>query len=477
MVRRNTVGVIGLGRMGGPVAQRFMQSEFPLMVWDILPGCCEPFENKDNVRIAHSGEMARECSIIFFVVPSSAEIAHCFKGKDGILQNARKGLILCDLTTSDPVETRKLASRAAGRGVHYLDAGMSGGPAGILAGKLTLMIGGDAEVLRRTKPYLAPFVENIFHLGSLGSGHAMKLIHNMVLHTIFLATCEGARVAERMGMQVTDMIDVFNVSTAFSYASRHRFPNNILNGSWNAQARIYNPYKDVGLAVRLARECGAGVELGEWTLDFLEKAVARGMVEEDYSLLYRDFDEILKTGAEEGNHEMTYPEIARFHGHECPGLAVGYRMACAAMDELHSFRAEDEELVAIVENDACGVDALQCVSGCTFGKGNLIFRDYGKQVYTLYSRSGQTGVRVVFHGNGISDEVRKDRAVLAQWILKAPKDSIVSVTRVPLEAPEPAKVRTSVPCTFCGELVMESRLKQRDGNPACIPCSELPFGS
>lgn len=293
MAKRHSVGVVGLGRMGGPVAQRLMKSEFPVMVRDIVPDCCEPFENKDNVRIATPGEMARKCSVIFFVVPSSVEIAACLKGKDGVLRNARKGLVLCDLTTSDPVETRKLAGRAEKAGVHYLDCGMSGGPAGILAGKLTLMIGGDAKVLRRAKPYFAPFVENIFHLGPLGSGHAMKLIHNMVLHTIFLATCEGARMTERMGMKVSDMIDVFNVSTAFSYASRHRFPNNILNGSWNGQARIYNPWKDVGVAVRLARECGADAGFGERTLEFLEKAVSRGMIEQDYSLLYRDYEEIL----------------------------------------------------------------------------------------------------------------------------------------------------------------------------------------
>ena len=296
-MKRNSLGVVGLGRMGGPVAQRLMQSEFPVMVWDTVPACRKPFENKDNIRIATPGEMARECSVLFFVVPSSKEIADCLNGKDGVLQNARKGLVICDLTTSDPVETRKLARRAARRGIHYIDAGMSGGPAGILAGNLTLMIGGDAKVLTRIKRYLAPFAGNIFHLGPLGSGHAMKLIHNMVLHTIFLATCEGARLAERMGMRVADMIDVFNVSSAFSYASRHRFPNNILNGSWNAQARIYNPWKDVGLAVRLARECGADVELGERTFAFLEKAVTRGMIEEDYSLLYRDFEEIRKSGA------------------------------------------------------------------------------------------------------------------------------------------------------------------------------------
>ena len=90
---------------------------------------------------------------------------------------------------------------------------------------------------------------------------------------------------------------------------------------------------------------------------------------------------------------MTYDEIIQFHGHECPGLAMGYRMAAAAMENLESFRAEDEELVALVENDACGVDALQCVTGCTFGKGNLLFRDYGKHVFTLYARSSRSGER------------------------------------------------------------------------------------
>jgi 3-hydroxyisobutyrate dehydrogenase len=264
------------------------------MVWDIAPACRRSFENDEHVHVTPPGEMARKCSVLLFVVPSSAEIADCFRGKDGVLQNARKGLIVCDLTTSDPAETQKLARRASSKGMWYLDAGMSGGPASIAAGKLTLMVGGDGKVLRRAKPCLSLFAENIFHLGPLGSGHTMKLIHNMVLHTIFLATCEGARMTERMGLKVADMIDVFNVSTAYSYASRHRFPNNILNGSWNGQARIYNPWKDVGLAVRLARGCGADVEFGERTYAFLEKAAARGMIEQDYTLLYRDFDQIKK---------------------------------------------------------------------------------------------------------------------------------------------------------------------------------------
>ncbi|MBU1117321.1 MAG: formylmethanofuran dehydrogenase [Bacteroidetes bacterium] len=167
---------------------------------------------------------------------------------------------------------------------------------------------------------------------------------------------------------------------------------------------------------------------------------------------------------------MEYSDIIKFHGHECPGLAFGYRMALAGMEALSSMRSEDEEVVAIVENDACGVDALQCVSGCTFGKGNLIFHDYGKQVYTLYSRSTRKGVRVLFHGNGIPKGLRADRAAFAKWILAAPNDSIVSITHVSIAEPEPARIMKSLPCSVCGEQVMESRVNDINGKPACIPC-------
>lgn len=292
MAKPKPVGVIGLGRMGGPLARRLLDRKQTLLVWDSVPAARRPFEQAKNVAVAPPAEMAEKCSTILFVVPSSKEISACLNGRDGILAHAAKGLVLCDLTTSDPVDTQRLAKLAARHGLRYLDAGMSGGPAGITAGTLALMVGGDARALARVRPVLAQFATNIFPLGPSGSGHAMKLINNMVLHTIFLSTCEGARLAERMGMRVKDMIDVFNVSTAYSYASHHRFPNNILNGSWNAQARVYNPWKDVGIAVRLARKYGASVELADGTFAFLEKAVGRGMQEEDYSLLYRDFDKI-----------------------------------------------------------------------------------------------------------------------------------------------------------------------------------------
>lgn len=292
MGQEGRAGVIGLGRMGNPVARRLIEAKTPLTLWDVSEAVRRPFENIGDVSIAPPGAMAKSCAVIFFVVPSSKEVEACLRGAEGVLRNAGAGLVICDLTTSDPAETRRLAAAAARAGVGYLDCGMSGGPAGVLEGRLTLMVGGDAEVLDRTRPFLRPFAERTFHLGAQGAGHAMKLIHNMVLHTMFLATCEGVRLAERLGMRAEDMIEVCNASTAYSYASRHRFPNNILSGKWNGMARVYNLRKDVGAAVGMGRECGADIPLAERTLSFLEKAVARGMVEEDMSLLYRDFDEI-----------------------------------------------------------------------------------------------------------------------------------------------------------------------------------------
>ena len=159
-------------------------------------------------------------------------------------------------------------------------------------------------------------------------------------------------------------------------------------------------------------------------------------------------------------------------GTSCPGLAIGYRMACAGLEALNAIRSEDEEIVAVVENDACGVDALQCVTGCTFGKGNLVFHDHGKQVYTLYSRRTGRGVRVVFHGKGATGQVRQDRDGFAQWIMTAPVDEMLSVRKIQTQEPEPARILDSVPCNICGESVMETRLRQVNGRGVCIPCAE-----
>jgi len=171
---------------------------------------------------------------------------------------------------------------------------------------------------------------------------------------------------------------------------------------------------------------------------------------------------------------LEFADIVKFHGHSCPGLAIGFRLSSAAMKALGVTRSDDEELVAVVESDACGVDALQCVSGCTFGKGNLVFRDYGKHAYSLFSRVKQQGVRVVFHGKGIPEELRNDRSAFAKRVLTEQEEVILSVAMIPYEELHTARVRKSVVCAECGESVMDSRVRSADGGSICIPCAEHP---
>jgi len=170
--------------------------------------------------------------------------------------------------------------------------------------------------------------------------------------------------------------------------------------------------------------------------------------------------------------KTTYDDLIDFHGHSCPGLAIGYRMANAALTVLSQSKATDEEVVAIVENDACGVDALQCLTGCTFGKGNLIFKDYGKHVYTLYCRKSGKGVRVVLNADNVPKHIRQDRDQYADWLLTAPEEQIVSLQEIHIEEPEPARIFDSAKCEFCGESVMITRTRKVQDKVACIPCAE-----
>jgi 3-hydroxyisobutyrate dehydrogenase len=278
--------------MGGGVARNLIEAGNQTGVWDISDDARAPFQNRENAHVLTPGEMAAEGATLFYVVPATPEIEETLDGDDGVLAKAAPGTVVFDLTTSYPEDTRRVAARAAETGVTYLDAAMSGGATGADAGTLTLMIGGDKSAFEAAKPLLDAIASNIYHLGNSGAGHAMKLIHNMVVHTIFLTNCEAGRMAEAAGISLEDMIAVFNHSNARSYSSEFRFPKHILSEKWDARSRVYNLNKDLGMAVRFADAMGIDARYAKETLAFLGHAIDRGMAEQDYSLLYPEFDAI-----------------------------------------------------------------------------------------------------------------------------------------------------------------------------------------
>ena len=184
-----------------------------------------------------------------------------------------------------------------------------------------------------------------------------------------------------------------------------------------------------------------------------------------------------------------FKKAAEFHGHVCPGLALGYRVAKYAKE--HYPRSKDEELVAIVENKSCSVDAIQNVLGCTFGKGNLIAKDFGKQVFTFYSRDQNKAMRIYFKGNvfegldkfrqksvtgELSEKEHQEFAAMReqaiQKILAAPDEELLSVTEVDIPAPEKARIYPTLRCQECGEGFMEVLGRMANGKVVCKSCYE-----
>jgi formylmethanofuran dehydrogenase subunit E len=155
-----------------------------------------------------------------------------------------------------------------------------------------------------------------------------------------------------------------------------------------------------------------------------------------------------------------------FHGHNCPGLAIGIRASELAMAELDICNSKAP--VCVTETDMCGVDAIQFLTGCSFGKGNLIHRDYGKSAFTFFDRDTGKGFRAVFKNDFARDE--QDRNTREQKIFEADLKELFSVTPVDKDPVRPAKILKSLACEDCGELTMESRIRLFDGRHLCITC-------
>jgi len=188
-----------------------------------------------------------------------------------------------------------------------------------------------------------------------------------------------------------------------------------------------------------------------------------------------------------------YDDVVEFHGHSCPGLAMGYRVSQMALKELKN-RSEDEEIVSIVENNSCAVDAVQVMTGCTFGKGNLIFRDYGKQVYTFIRRPSGKSIRISViwerpeetkeekrlwdaYAKGdrsrmVLEFVHSRKAAKIRQILDAEDKELFALTKGKSTLPPEAEIHKSIRCAICNDKVAEPKACTKNGMSVCIPCFE-----
>ncbi len=272
--------VIGMGRMGAGIAARLSGVGRLAAVWDSQPISDAP------APILPVAEMVERAGILLFAVPTTRDIRIALSDL-----TLPRGCIVVDLTTSDPEDGALLAKELSLQGVGYLDAAMTGGAQGAQDGTLTLMIGGETDILGGARAVLECFATRMFHLGPAGRGQAMKLVHNAILHATFLATCEGLRMVERVGIDAALAVEVLNAGNARSYVSEVRFPRDVLKEYPSARSAVATLAKDLALAEGMAQRLAAPAPYTQITARFLALAQEGGDPARDFGLLFREFDE------------------------------------------------------------------------------------------------------------------------------------------------------------------------------------------
>ena len=287
-----SVSVIGIGQMGLGIANNIQNAGYLNSIFEINTNHLTQLENDSNIIVNNPKLGLISSNILIFVVPSTQQIRDFLFSRDWI-DNIEENTIIIDLTTSNPDETKKLSKELSKRKINYIDCGMTGGAQGAEKGTLTLMMGGKKNIIKSVTPVLESFTNRLIHVGIVGSGHALKLIHNMVTHTIFLATVEGVIGAKKLGIDPAVVIDVFNSGNARSFISESRFPNHILSEKWDARSRVSNLFKDLSMVTNLLNDNKIGCPYGELTTDILKNAVSEGLADVDFSLLYNEYEKLI----------------------------------------------------------------------------------------------------------------------------------------------------------------------------------------
>ncbi len=172
--------------------------------------------------------------------------------------------------------------------------------------------------------------------------------------------------------------------------------------------------------------------------------------------------------------QILMKKAVEFHGHSCPGLAIGVMAAKYVLERGNDFSV-DEELVAIVENDNCSVDGLQALLGTTFGKGNLLYKDYGKNSFTIFNRTKNKAVRLSLKNDYFSD-TEHSREEMTAFLLGLNPEDLFEINKADTPAPGYAQIRSSIICYNCGEPTMDTKIKELDGVSLCISCYEQEKG-
>ena len=290
------VGFIGIGVMGRPMALNLLKAEHHVTIYARHPDKPEVLEViNSGAKLAPSPRaVAMASDIVITMLPNSPQVEEVVSGQQGILEGARKGLIIVDMSTIAPAMSRKLAQESSIRGVHLLDAPVSGGSQGAINGTLTIMVGGEREIFEQALPVLGAMgkKENIFHVGPNGAGEIIKLMNQVLCGAIAAAIAESFTLGIKAGADVDTMAKIIGVSTGASWQLANQFPLRAFNGSFQPGFMTDLLHKDLGLALDLAAENTVPVAMLALTRQMYEMARAEGYGRDDYTSLLKVLEQM-----------------------------------------------------------------------------------------------------------------------------------------------------------------------------------------
>jgi 3-hydroxyisobutyrate dehydrogenase len=288
-----TIGFIGLGNMGAPMAANLATAGHRVTGFDLVPRAMEALTTKGGHVVASLAEVAGAGDIVITMLPAGPQVRSVYLDPGGVLAGARRGALLIDCSTIDVETARAVAAAAKEAGFDMLDAPVSGGVSGAEAASLTFMVGGEAEIFARAQPVLAAMGRTIVHAGPAGNGQAAKICNNMILGISMIAVCEAFSLAERLGLEAQTLFDISSKSSGQCWALTSYCP---VPGPVPASPanRDYAPgftaammLKDLRLAQQAAGATATATPLGATAASLYQMFVDGGAGVLDFSGIYR----------------------------------------------------------------------------------------------------------------------------------------------------------------------------------------------
>ncbi|MDP6352200.1 MAG: NAD(P)-dependent oxidoreductase [Alphaproteobacteria bacterium] len=265
------LGYVGLGAMGGAIARRMME-KFTLRVFDLRPEAVSAFADAGAVATQNSAALGAECDIACTCLPNSDDVENAIFDDHGLAAGMKEGGLIVDMTTGDPLATKAMAARLAERGIHMIDAPVSGGPRGAEAGTLAIMVGAPQALFDRALPAFNAVSPNVFHTGEVGTGHTMKLVNNVIAAGMRAVTLEALAMGRKNGLSLATCAEVLAKGSGNSFTVEHTLPR-LLEGDTEVNFQLGLMLKDVRLATKLGFESDAPMPMGSLVRESLLAAV------------------------------------------------------------------------------------------------------------------------------------------------------------------------------------------------------------